>query len=91
MKKMYSKYNSRLEVVGVACSDNEEVWKEFIKKNDLKWTNLIILDGDVNVPEMYSVKGLPTKVIIDPEGNIVKTVVGESSEFYTFVDELMKQ
>ena len=91
MKKMYSKYNNRLEVVGVACGDNEEVWKEFIKKNSLKWTNLIILDGDVNVPEMYSVKGLPTKVIIDPEGNIVKTVVGESSDFYTFVDELMRQ
>ena len=91
MKKMYSKYQNKLEIVGVACGDKEDVWKKCIAENDLNWTNLIMLDGDENIPEMYSVKGFPTKVIIDPEGYIVKTVVGESQEFYTFVDGLMKQ
>lgn len=91
MKKMYSKYQNKLEIVGVACGDKEDVWKKCIAENDLNWTNLIMLDGDENIPEMYSVKGFPTKVIIDPEGYILKTVVGESQEFYTFVDGLMKQ
>ena len=91
MKKMYSKYKNRLEVVGIACSDSEDVWKKSIKDYNLEWTNLIILDGDVNVPELYSVEGLPTKVIIDPNGNIVRTVKGESAEFYTFIDEIMKE
>lgn len=91
MKKMYSKYSSRLEVVGIACGDKEDVWKKSIKEYGLEWTNLIMLDGDVNVPELYSVKGFPTKVVIDPQGNIVKTVIGESSEFYTLIDGIMKE
>lgn len=90
MKKMYSQYHDKLEIVGVACGDKEDVWKKCIAENDLNWTNLIMLDGDANIPEMYSVKGFPTKVIIDPEGYIIKTVIGESQEFYTFIDELMK-
>ena len=91
MKKMYSKYSNCLEVVGIACGDKEDVWKKSIKEYGLEWTNLIMLDGDVNVPELYSVKGFPTKVVIDPQGNIVKTVVGESSEFYTLIDDIMKE
>ena len=91
MKKMYSKYHDKLEIVGVACGDKEDVWKKCIAENDLNWTNLIMLDGDANIPEMYSVKGFPTKVIIDSEGNLIKTVIGESQEFYTFIDELMKE
>ena len=91
MKKMYSKYSDRLEIVGVACGDKEDVWKKCISENEMNWTNLIMLEGDANIPQMYSVKGYPTKVIIDPEGRVVKTVVGESPEFYTFIDELMKK
>ena len=32
----------------------------------------------------------PTKIIVDPQGIIVKTVVGEDPAFYTFLDELLK-
>lgn len=91
MKKMYSKYSDRLEIVGVACGDKENVWKKCISENEMNWTNLIMLECDANIPQMYSVKGYPTKVIIDPEGRVIKTVVGESPEFYTFIDELMKK
>jgi len=38
----------------------------------------------------YNVEGFPTKVIIDPEGKVVKTVVGEDPAFYTFLDNLLK-
>jgi len=30
----------------------------------------------------------PTKIVIDPEGKLVKVVVGENPAFYTFLDEL---
>ena len=42
------------------------------------------------VSATYGVKAFPTKIIIDPEGIIVKIIVGESPEFYTFLDELCK-
>ena len=40
------------------------------------------------IKEMYNVEGFPTKVIIDPEGKLVKVVVGEDPAFYPFLDEL---
>jgi hypothetical protein len=36
------------------------------------------------------ISGFPTKIVIDPEGKIIKTVVGEDPAFYEFLDELFK-
>jgi hypothetical protein len=36
----------------------------------------------------YNIEGFPTKIVIDPEGKLVKVVVGEDPAFYTFLDEL---
>lgn len=89
MKKMYGKYKKNLEVVGIACGDTEDVWKKCVANNELPWTNLLNGNGENNVPELYAVKGYPTKIILDKEGRILKTVIGESLEFYTFIDSLM--
>ena len=35
----------------------------------------------------YGIQGFPTKILIDPQGKIVKTVVGEDPAFYTLLDE----
>ena len=37
----------------------------------------------------YNIEGFPTKVVIDPEGKLVKVVVGEDPAFYPFLDELL--
>ena len=37
-----------------------------------------------------AVRGFPTKVIVDPEGKIVRTVIGEDPAFYELLDELLK-
>ncbi len=89
MKKMYKKYSSRLEVVGIDCGDTEEAWKKGVAANELPWTNLINGTGENNIPEKYAIKGYPTKIILDKEGRIVKTIVGESPAFYSCVDSLM--
>ena len=89
MKKMYSKYQKKLEVVGIACRDTEEVWKKSVADNQLPWTNLINGSGDNDLSTKYAIKGYPTKIILDPEGKIVKTILGESPDFYTTIDSLM--
>jgi hypothetical protein len=38
----------------------------------------------------YGVQGFPTKIIVGPDGKIVKTIVGEDPEFYTLLDSLFK-
>ncbi|MBR4644855.1 MAG: redoxin domain-containing protein [Bacteroidaceae bacterium] len=89
LKKYYEKYGDRLEILGVDCSDTEEKWKEAVAKHELKWKH-VYNPKDSKVPEMYAITGFPTKIVIDPEGKIVKTVVGENPVFYEFLDELFK-
>ncbi|MBO7069639.1 MAG: redoxin domain-containing protein [Bacteroidaceae bacterium] len=89
MKKYYEKYGDRLEILGVDCSDTEEKWKDAVAKHELKWKH-VYNPKDSKVPEMYAITGFPTKIVIDPEGKIVKTVVGENPAFYEFLDELFK-
>ena len=89
MKDMYARYNNRLEVVGISCRDTEEVWKKGVADHALPWTNLLNGSGDADVTSRYAIKGYPTKIVLDPEGRILKTIIGESPEFYTYIDSLM--
>lgn len=89
MKKAYAKHRDKVEFVGVACQDTEAKWKAAVAKHELPWTNVFNSRTDtVNVA--YALKAFPTKVVINPEGIIVKIIVGESPEFYTYLDELCR-
>ncbi|MCI7359789.1 MAG: thioredoxin, partial [Prevotella sp.] len=43
-----------------------------------------------DVCSKYGIRGFPTKILVGPDGKIVKTVVGEDPEFYTLLDSLFK-
>ena len=89
MKKYYDKYRGKFEIVGVDCNDSVEKWKKAVKDNELPWLHVYNKAAD-GTPEKYAVEGYPTKVIINPDGTINKIIVGESQDFYNYMDELMK-
>lgn len=89
MKKAYAKHSGKVEFVGIDCNDTEQKWKDAVAKHELPWLN-VRNEGDLDVSALYAVGAYPTKCIIDPDGNIVKVVVGEDPEFYTFLDDLLK-
>lgn len=89
MKKAYEKYRNRIEFVGIDCNDTVENWKKAVTDNQLPWIN-VRNEGEPDVAVMYAVSGYPTKFVIDPEGKILKQVIGEDPEFYTFLESLMK-
>ena len=63
-----------------------------IKENGMDWKHVRNDEKDkVNVSTLYAVHGYPTKIIVDPEGKIEKVVVGESEEFYKYLDTLFKK
>lgn len=92
MKKAYDKYKDRLEILGIDCGDTETKWKDALAKYDIPWKHVRSerKEGVTPVETTYAVSGYPTKVIIDPQGKIVRTVVGEDPKFYTYLDELFK-
>ncbi|MGL5227349.1 MAG: redoxin domain-containing protein [Bacteroidales bacterium] len=90
MKAYYTKYKKDLEIIGIDCRDKEDVWRAGVTEHQIPWIN--VYNGfDTKVINEYAIAGYPTKVIIDPQGNIVKIVVGESPEFYETLDQLLSK
>lgn len=89
MKEAYAKHKDKMEILGVDCHDTEEDWKAAVNDLQMLWLQVRCPDEKAQaIKDLYNVEGFPTKVIIDPEGKLVKVVVGEDPAFYTFLDEL---
>lgn len=90
MKKAYAKHKDKIEFLGVDCNDTEQKWRDAVAKHELPWLHVRNDKREPDVTKLYAIEGYPSKCIIDPEGKIVKMVVGEDPEFYTFLDDLLK-
>lgn len=88
MKAYYEKYKGKYEILGIDCRDTDAKWREAVAKYELPWLHVFNGTGDNDVPKLYAIQGYPTKILIGPDGKIVKTIVGEDPAFYTFLDEL---
>jgi thiol-disulfide isomerase/thioredoxin len=86
MKEYYKKYAGKYEIVGVDCNDTDEKWRAAVQKYELPWIH-VYNTRDSKVTENYGIQGYPTKILIGPDGKIVKTIIGEDPAFYTFLDE----
>lgn len=89
MKEAYAKHKSKVEFLGIACNDKMEKWKDALATYKLPWLNVFNV-GDVDVSALFAVKGYPTKIVIDPQGIIIKIVEGEDPEFYIFLDDIFQ-
>ena len=88
MKEYYEKYKGKFEILGVDCNDTEAKWKAAVEKHQLPWIHVYNPKGS-DVLDKYAVQGFPTKIVIGPDGKIVKTIVGEDPAFYTLLDEVL--
>ena len=92
MKEYYEKYKDLCTFVGVCCRDTKEDWLAAVEKYQLPWTNLYSdpkAQPAQSVEVIYAVPGYPTKIVISPEGEISKIVVGEDPAFYEALDTLV--
>ncbi|MBP3252414.1 MAG: AhpC/TSA family protein [Prevotella sp.] len=87
MKRYYEKYKGKFEILGIDCNDTEAKWRAAVEKYQLPWLH-VYNPRDSRLLEDYGIQGFPTKIILSPEGKIVKTIVGEDPAFYTQLDEL---
>lgn len=87
MKEYYKKYPGKFEILGIDCNDTEQKWKDAVKKHELPWLH-VYNPRSSNLTADYGITGFPTKIIVGPDGKIVKTIVGEDPAFYTLLDEL---
>lgn len=87
VKRIYSKYSDKMEIVSVDCSDTQEKWLKAIEENGMPWKHVKNEESDMT-PEKFAVRGYPTFIVLDPEGKVVKSFLGETDDFESFFDEL---
>lgn len=88
MKEYYAKYKDKFEILSIDCNESEDKWKAGVKKHELPWLHVYQPKaGAVQTTQLYAIQGFPTKILVGPDGKIVKTIVGEDPAFYTFMDE----
>lgn len=73
--RLYEKYHDRgLEVIGIACWDQEDAWKKAVEQDKLPWIQLNAgekIEGQEDVTKTFVITGVPTSILVDPEGEIV--------------------
>jgi len=89
MKEYYQKYNGKFEILGIDCGDTDKKWKAAVKEHELPWLHVYNPKGS-SLLEDYGIEGFPTKIIVGPDGKIVKTIVGEDPAFYELLDKMFK-
>jgi len=61
-------------LLGIDIGEERETVLNHVNKNNLSFTNL--LDKYGNISSEYGVRSTPTKVLIDPEGNLAGISLG---------------
>jgi thiol-disulfide isomerase/thioredoxin len=82
LKEINEKYGKQgLVIIGIAYERTQDktAWIKAIKEDGLPWIQILNDQGKVNVVDLYGVNGFPTKVLIDPEGNVVMRLVGTNA------------
>ena len=70
--------------MGIDCNDTAEKWAAAVKKHNLPWLQVRSEDGITE--EKFRVKGYPYKVLISPEGIVLNAYLGETADFYQYLD-----
>ena len=89
MQQLYAQHGDRLEILGIDCDESKEQWLAALVRYDMPWRH-VINNGDVDVAALYGVTGYPTKILISPDGRIVRQFIGEGNALYNFVGDLLR-
>lgn len=87
MKAYYEKYKGKFEIVGIDCNDSDAAWRRAVADNDLPWIH-VYNHGESTLTSEYKIKGYPTKILVDPDGNVAHITIGEDPAFYPYLDEV---
>ena len=78
LAETYDKWRDRnVEFIGIAIWDSEGPVQEFIDRYGINYVNGIDPDGRISID--FGVSGIPEKFFINPEGEIVRKVVGPNT------------
>ncbi len=94
---IYKKYHKKgLEIIGLALSDTRDNSIKAMSEDGITWRNAVINEQEdedaKNLPITYRITGVPTKVLINPDGvvEVIEVGVKEDSEIEKILKENLK-
>jgi peroxiredoxin len=74
------KTSKNFEIVSISVDKPKDYqrWKEAIRNDGAMWTQ--VLDSTKTYPDEYGITGYPTLILVDPNGNGVKKIIGYQEE-----------
>ncbi|MSQ22487.1 MAG: redoxin domain-containing protein [Dehalococcoidia bacterium] len=80
-----------VEFVGVAIWDEEEAVRGFVQRYSISYPSGFDANGKIAID--YSMRGIPEKFFIDPDGRLVRKFVGPATQekLGAILDELLAQ
>lgn len=92
MKAFAGKYPDKLMLLGVAKESDPERWRQYLKGEGAQWDwkQIISGQGEEDYVLRYNVQGYPTKILISPEGKVLKRIVGEEPGIYEEIEALIQ-
>ena len=78
LSKMYEKYKDKIEVIGINLQENPAIVESYISSAGIVFP--IALDPSGQTSRAYDIRYTNTHILIDKDGNIVKTIPGDIRE-----------
>ncbi len=90
VKALYEKMNARgFEVVGVALDDDPDAVVEYVEEEEIPWQNIVGAKAK-QLAQKYGVKGIPTMMLVDRQGNIL-AVANRVGQFGAEIEKQLKK
>jgi thiol-disulfide isomerase/thioredoxin len=93
LKEMYSKYKDKgFEIISVTRDEKLDLWRAAIKKENVeKWKHFSIKENKSTIEDAYAVTAIPTKILIDKDGNIIGRWLGNSVENTGAIEKMITE
>jgi len=89
VKELYEKHGGKgFDVVGISLDEDQEALAAYLEENAIRWETLAG-DGTQDLAEKYGVRGIPTMMLVDKEGQIAG-VAHNVAALAPLVEKLLK-
>jgi thiol-disulfide isomerase/thioredoxin len=88
IKALHERLGERgFDIVGISLDRSQEALAKYLEENAINWTNLVGKEVR-NIIKKYSIRGVPTMILVDREGNVV-TLGNKIAELTPQIENLL--
>ncbi len=92
IQEFQKRFPDKLAVLGINSGDTQERMQKFLDEKGYTWQQIRSTNeiNDDNFVTRFNVQGFPTKLIIDPEGKIVKRYSDGEQGAFKLLEDLLR-